>query len=209
MTLLQALRAALGASCGPLPPHRPITEADTLRREVAALQRACESHRRERQRLEAANAGLRGVLDRAIAERQRARRRLIMQTRANARTRARLDAMLSEAVHLGPDLTALHYAIRCRVHEGHARDARKALAGLPVHLRAAVGLRVAGWTVTETGHCSLDDHGVGLWGDIVRLYEPGSGAYFQHPWHTLPAPTEGEHPALAVIRRAVAGKVLP
>ena len=67
MTLLSALRAALGAalgaSCGPLPPHRPVTEADTLRREVAALQRACESHRVERQRLEAANAGLREVCD--------------------------------------------------------------------------------------------------------------------------------------------------
>lgn len=138
MTLLSALRAALSASCGPLPPHRPVTEADTLRREVDALRAACKSHRRERESAERANAELRKVLDAAVAERQRARRRLIMQTRANARTRARLSAMLTEAVHLGPDLTALHYAIRCRVQEGHARDARQAVAVVTAERDAAV-----------------------------------------------------------------------
>ena len=183
MTLLSALRAALGASCGPRPTPSPTPPPGPP---APPLYRACASHRAERARLEAANTGLREVNDNLEDQNER---------------------LLDEVAGLRAALVAVTAERDAAV--AALASTRAAVAALPVHLRAAVGLRVAGWNVTASGHCGLGEHFVGLWGDIVRLYEPGSGAYFQHPWHALPAPSPDEHPALAVIRRAVAGEVLP
>jgi septal ring factor EnvC (AmiA/AmiB activator) len=85
---------------------------------------------------------------------------------------------------------------------------RAALAALPVHLRAAVRLSAAGWEVNEVCNARLGVHRAEPHRGYVVLLTDDRRCV-DRPYTNLPAPTPNEHPALAVIRRAVAGEVLP